>query len=424
MSTNTPVPLDRAGRPDLARGLSAVRAAADRLRDIVRETPSVYSYTVSEVAGRDVWLKLENLQRTGSFKVRGAINKVAALDPATRAKGLVAASAGNHAQGVALAARLAGIHATIVMPVATALIKVRRTEGYGAEIVLHGRSYDEAQVEAQRIAAAEGRTLVHPFDDFDVMAGQGTVSLELLAQVPAVDTVVVPIGGGGLISGMAFALKALRPEVRLIGVQATGAAPMAASLAAGRRVTVAEPRTIADGIRVGTTGEHTFAVVSALVDEVVTVDEGEITEAVVQLLLMSKVVAEAAGAAGVAALLAGKVAGGHTLCAVVSGGNIDLNLLGRMIESGLATQGLYHVEVVRLLDAPGELQRVVDVLRETKSNIVDIQHHRAGWKVPVGYVDVEILVETRHAGQGGEIAQRLREAGLTLVDRPGASAGG
>jgi len=424
VSTNTPVPLDRAGRPDLARGLSAVRAAADRLRDIVRETPSVYSYTVSEVAGRDVWLKLENLQRTGSFKVRGAINKVAALDPATRAKGLVAASAGNHAQGVALAARLAGIHATIVMPVATALIKVRRTEGYGAEIVLQGRSYDEAQVEAQRIAAAEGGTLVHPFDDFDVMAGQGTVSLELLAQVPAVDTVVVPIGGGGLISGMAFALKALRPEVRLIGVQATGAAPMAASLAAGRRVTVAEPRTIADGIRVGTTGEHTFAVVSALVDEVVTVDEGEITEAVVQLLLMSKVVAEAAGAAGVAALLAGKVASGHTLCAVVSGGNIDLNLLGRMIESGLATQGLYHVEVVRLLDAPGELQRVVDVLRETKSNIVDIQHHRAGWKVPVGYVDVEILVETRHAGQGGEIAQRLREAGLTLVDRPGASAGG
>jgi threonine dehydratase len=424
VSTNTPVPLDPEGRPDLARGLSAVRTAAERLRDVARETPSVYSYTVSEATGRDVWLKLENLQRTGSFKVRGAINKVDTLDPATRARGLVAASAGNHAQGVALAARLAGIEATIVMPVATALIKVRRTEGYGAKIVLHGRSYDEAQVEAQRLAAEEGRTLIHPFDDFDVMAGQGTVSLELLAQVPAVDTVVVPVGGGGLISGMAFALKALRPDVRLIGVQAAGAAPMAASLSAGRRISVAEPRTIADGIRVGTAGEHTFAVVRALVDEVVTVDEAEITEAVVQLLLMSKVVAEAAGAAAVAALFAGKVAGGRTLCAVVSGGNIDLNLLGRMIESGLANQGLYHVAVVRLLDAPGELQRVVDVLRETKSNIVDIQHHRAGWKVPVGYVDVEILVETRHAGQGGEVERRLSEAGLTLLDRPGASTGG
>jgi threonine dehydratase len=411
----TPVPLDPAGRPDLERALAAIRAAAERLADNARETPAVFSYTVSEAAGRDVWLKLENLQRTGSFKVRGALNKVLLLSAETRARGLVAASAGNHAQGVALAAKLAGVPATIVMPEPTALIKIRRTEGYGAEVVLHGASYDEAQAEAHRRVAAEGRTLVHPFDDFDVIAGQGTVALELLRQVPHVDVVVVPIGGGGLIAGMALALKALRPEVRIVGVQAEGAAPMARSLALGRRVTVERPTTIAEGIRVGFAGEHTFPVVRALVDDVVTVGDGEITEAVVQMLLMSKVVSEAAGAASAAALLAGKVVEGRTVCAVISGGNIDLNLLGRMIESGLANQGFYHLLTVRLADAPGELQRIVDVLRATRANIVDITHHRAGWKVPVGSVDVEVLVETRHPGQGDEIEQHLRAAGLHVL---------
>ncbi len=418
-STPTPVPLDAAGRPDLVRGLAAVRRAAERLAHVARETPSVYSYTVSEATGRDVWLKLENLQRTGSFKVRGALNKVLSLASEVRARGLIAASAGNHAQGVALAAKLAGVPATIVMPLSTALIKVRRTEGYGAQVVLHGATYDEAQAEAQRRMAERGLTLIHPFDDFEVMAGQGTVSLELLAQVPDVDTVVVPIGGGGLIAGMALALKALRPNVRLIGVQAAGAAPMAASLAAGRRVQVEKPQTIAEGIRVGFAGEQTFPVVRALVEEVLTVDEAEITDAVVKTLLLSKVVPEAAGVAAVAALLAGKVQGGHTLCAVISGGNIDLNLLGRMIESGLAHQGFYHMVVVRLADAPGELQRVVDVLREARCNIVDIQHHRAGWKVPLGFVDVEVLVETRHPNQGEELSQRLRGLGLVLLERPG-----
>jgi threonine dehydratase len=415
----TPVPVDAAGAPDLARGLAAVRAAAERLADVARETPSVYSYTVSEAAGRDVWLKLENLQRTGSFKVRGAMNKVLLLDAEIRARGLIAASAGNHAQGVALAAKLAGVPATIVMPETTALIKIRRTEAYGAEVVLHGATYDEAQVEAHRRVAAEGRTLVHPFDDFDVMAGQGTVALELLQQVPAADVVVVPIGGGGLIAGMTLALKALRPEVRVVGVQAAGAAPVARSLTAGRPVVIETPITIAEGIRVGFTGEHTFPVIRALVDEVVTVDDAEITDAVVQLLQRAKVVPEAAGAAAVAALFAGKVEGGRTVCAVVSGGNIDLHLLGRMIESGLAHQGLYHLTTVRLADAPGELQRVVAVLRETKANIVDITHHRSGLKVPVGSVDVEILVETRHAGQGEEIEVRLGELGLRVL-APGA----
>jgi len=415
MTDPSPSLFGPSGAPDLKRALAAVRAAAERLVDVARETPCVYSYTVSEATGRDVWLKLENLQRTGSFKVRGAMNKVLSLDAEVRARGLVAASAGNHAQGLALAAKLAGVPATIVMPESTALIKIRRTEHYGAEVVLHGATYDDAQREAHARVAAEGRTLVHPFDDADVIAGQGTVALELLAQVPDVEAVVVPIGGGGLIAGMALALRALRPEVRIVGVQAEGAAPMALSCAAGKPTTVARPTTIAEGIRVGFTGELTFPIVHALVDEVVTVSDDAITEAVVQMLLMSKVVPEAAGAAGVAALLAGKVAGTRNVCAVLSGGNIDLNLLGRMIESGLANQGFYHLVTVRLADAPGELQRIVDVLRAGKANIVDIKHHRAGWKVPVGSVDVEVLVETRHPGQGEEIERDLAAAGMRVI---------
>ncbi len=414
-------PLDAAGGLDLEAGLAAVRAAADRLRDAVRETPSVYSYTFSEVAGRDVWLKLENLQRTGSFKVRGATNKVMLLPTEVRERGLIAASAGNHAQGFALAARLVGVSAIVVMPVNTALVKIRRTEGYGARVILHGANYDQAQEHALELAREEGRTLVHPFDDFDVIAGQGTVGLEILDQIPDMDTVVVPVGGGGLLAGIAMTVKALRPEVRVIGAQARGAAPMVASFHSGRPERVTDPQTIAEGIRVGTTGRHTFEIIRRCVDEMVYVEEEEITEAVVQTLQMSKVVPEAAGVASIAALLGNRVGGGKTICAVVSGGNIDLHLLGRMIESGLANQGFYHMTVVRLADAPGELNRVVDVLRETKSNIVDIQHHRAGWKVPVGFVDVEILMETRHQGQSDEVEARLREVGLRVVDRPGST---
>lgn len=414
----TPLPRDARGRPDAAAGLEAVRAAAARLRPAVRETPSVYSYTFSESAGCDVWLKLENLQRTGSFKLRGAMNKVLLLAPEQRERGLVAASAGNHAQGLALAARLAGAGATIVMPETTALIKVRRTEGYGARVVLHGQSYDEAQEEARALAEREGWTPIHPFDDLDVIAGQGTVSLEILEQVPAVETVVVPVGGGGLISGMVLALKALRPEVRVVGVQAAGAAPMVASFRSGRRERVARPRTIAEGIRVGTTGELTFEIVRAWVDDMVTVEEDELTDAMVIALQMSKVVPEAAGVAAIAALASRRLACRGVICAVVSGGNIDLQLLGRMIESGLAQRGFYHLVMVRLRDAPGELNRLVAHLAETGCNVVDVQHHRAGWKVPVGHVDVEVLVETRHDGQAAEIDALLRERGIELVRRP------
>jgi threonine dehydratase len=324
------------------------------------------------------------------------------LDPAARARGLVAASAGNHAQGVALAAKLSGTAATIVMPVGTALIKVRRTEGYGARVVLHGESYDEAAAHARVLATEEGLTPIHPFDDFHVMAGQGTLALEILEQVPDVDTLVVPVGGGGLVAGMALALAALRPDVRIVGVQAAGAAPLVASFHAGRRIEVEHPTTIAEGIRVGRAGTQTFDVVRDFVDEMVTVEEEHIALAMVQALSMSKVVPEAAGVAAIAALSSGRVAASGKICAVVSGGNIDLALLSRLIESGLAQQGFYHLVVVRLEDKPGQLERIVKLLSSTGCNIVSVDHLRAGWKVPVGHVDVEVLLETRHEGQGAE----------------------
>ena len=401
---------------ELAAHLARIRLAAREIGAWLRRTPTVYSYTFSESAGCQVYLKLENLQRTGSFKLRGALWRILGLAPEVRARGLVAASAGNHAQGVALAARVLGAHATIVMPEATALNKIRRTEGYGAEVILHGASWDASQARALELAGASGATLVHPFDDERVIEGQGTVGLEILEDLPEVDTVVVPIGGGGLIGGVALALKALRPAVRVIGVQAEGAPAMAESFRAGTRRSVPEPRTIADGIRVGTPGERTFALVQALVDEIVTVSDEEITDAVVQTLEKSKVVAETAGVAALAALARKKFAlrADERVCAVVSGGNIDLNLLARLIESGLAAQGATHLVRVRVPDVPGQLSQVLGILAGTRCNVLDVQHYRAGWQVPVGFVDVALLLETRHPAQGREVEELLRSRGFTL----------
>ena len=398
---------------DLPAALEAIRAAAERIRPSVRETPTVYSYTFSESAGRDVLLKLENLQRTGSFKVRGALNKILSLDPEKRAQGLIAASAGNHAQGVALAASMQGLRATIVMPEDTPLNKIRRTEEYGAEVLLFGESWDRSQARALELAREHGWTAIHPFDDPDVICGQGTVGLEILAQMPDVETIAVPIGGGGLIAGIALAVKATRPDVRVVGVQAEGAPAMARSFHAGRRVTVDHPRTIADGIRVGAPGRYTFEVVRRLVDDCVTVSEAAITEGVVQTMQKSKVVCETAGVVAVAALIENKLSSGR-ICAVLSGGNIDLNLLGRLIESGLSSAGFLHPILVRLPDAPGQLQRVLELVAASKANILDVQHYRAGWRVPLGFVDVEILVETRQANQGRELEAHFAELGLDV----------
>jgi threonine dehydratase len=407
---------------DPRRALGRIRAAARVIGAHVRHTPTVYSYTISESAGCDVYLKLENMQRTGSFKVRGALNKVESLSAEQKDRGLVAASAGNHAQGVALAAKLCGARATIVMPESTPLIKIQRTESYGAEVVLHGTTYDDAQRRAEELVREHGSTLVHPFDDPAVIFGQGTIGLEVLAEVQDLDTIVVPIGGGGLIAGIALAVKALAPHVRIIGVQAAGAASMVRSFEAGRKITLEHPETIADGIRVGTPGDLTLDVVRRHVDECVTVDDREITEAVVQTMEKSKIVAETGGVPAIAALIAGKIQGAKRVCAIVSGGNIDLNLLARIIESGLASSGRYHLVRLHLRDVPGQLSTVLECLTRSKSNVLDVQHYRAGWKVPLGFVDVEILVETRHAGDGAEIDAKLRGQGFLVIHdlEPGA----
>lgn len=394
--------------------LSDVRAAADVLAKHARRTPTVYSHTFSESAHADVWLKLENLQRTGSFKLRGALYKIHTLSEAERQRGLVAASAGNHAQGVALAAKLCGATATIVMPRTTPINKVQRTESYGARVLLYGDSYDEASARALELVRTEGLTLVHPFDDPAVIAGQGTIALEVLDEVPDVDTIVLPIGGGGLAAGVALAAKALKPGIRVIGVQAAGADAMARSFHAGHRVTLERTRTFADGIRVGRVGELTFELVRRYVDDIVTVDDTEIADALVQSMELSKIVAETGGIVGVAALLHGKIRGAKHVCAVVSGGNIDLNLLGRIIESGLASAGRYHLVRLRIPDEPGQLVQILGVVSECEGNVLDVQHYRAGWKVPIGSTDVEVLVETRRAGQGARIDAALSARGFEV----------
>jgi threonine dehydratase len=397
---------------ELSRALGRIRHAAEVLAPDARRTPSVYSYTFSESAGCEVWLKLENLQRTGSFKIRGALHKIRGLRPEQRECGLVAASAGNHAQGVALAARLCGATATIVMPRATALVKIQRTEGYGATVVLHGESWDESQEHALALAAEHGWTEVHPFDDPELIDGQGTVGLEILQDVPDVDTIVVPVGGGGLISGIALAVKALRPDVRVVGVQAAGASAMVRSVQSGRPEIVERPTTVAEGIRVGRVGASTFDLVRRHVDELVTVEEDEIAQAIVHTMEKSKVVAEAAGVVTIAALVAGRVPRARRVCAVVSGGNVDINHLARLMESGLSLLGRYHLLTLRVDDVPGQLQRVVDIVAAHLGNVLDVQHYRAGYKVPAGLVDLEVLIETRQPGDGALIDAALAAAGL------------
>ena len=406
--------MDDAPLTDPARALAGIRAAAARLGPHVRRTPTVDSYTFSESAGCEVFLKLENLQRTGSFKLRGALNKLLTLPRAELERGLIAASAGNHAQGVALAARIVGAQATIVMPVESPLVKVQRTEAYGAEVVLAGDGWDASQARALALARERDLTFVHAFDDDAIVLGQGTVGIEVVEDVPELDAVVVPIGGGGLIAGIALAVRALAPRVRIVGVQASGASAMVRSVRAGRRITGGAAETIADGIRLATVAERTFEVIRRHVDELVTVEENEIVDAVLQTTEKSKVVAEPAGVVAIAAVASGKVRGAKRVCAVVSGGNVDPNQLARLIESALALQGRYHAVRLRLRDVPGQLSRVLSVLGELDTNVLEVEHHRAGWKVPVGFVDVEVLVETRRAGQSAQIDAALAARGFEV----------
>jgi threonine dehydratase len=393
--------------------LKDVEAAARLLDGVVRPTPIILSHRLSDLLGRDVLLKAENLQRTGSFKIRGAYNRIAAVPEKERAKGVIAASAGNHAQGVALAARLLGIPATLVMPEDTPIVKVERTRGYGAEVVLVKGDFEAATNRCRVLQEERGCTLIPTFDDPRVIAGQGTIGLEILRDAPEATEVLVPVGGGGLIAGIAVAIKARNPKVRIIGVEAEGCASAMAAVEAGRPVLVPRSTTFAEGIAVRKVGEHPFAVIKALVDEIVTVTDDAIARAMVTIMETSKLVVEAAGAAPVAALLEGNVGKGDgPVVPVLAGGNADINLLQRVIERGLVAEGRYIRITVRMPDRPGNLALILAVVAAHGGNVVDVDHDRGGWRVGLGEVSASILVETRETGAGVAILEAVRAAGF------------
>ena len=372
-------------------------------------TPVLSAGAISRWTGARVLLKAENLQRTGAFKLRGATNRMSTLSEEERARGVVAASAGNHAQGVALAATALGVSSRVYMPVDAPLAKQVATADYGAEVVLAGETFEESFAAAR--ADPEGRVLVPPFDDEAIIAGQGTIGLELLEQVPEADTVVVPLGGGGLLSGIAIVIKALRPDIRVIGVQASGCAAWGPSLAAGRPVEIERGTTIADGIAVQRPGDITFPLIQQFVDEVVEVTEDEICRAVVVLLERSKLMVEGAGAAGLAAVLAGKVKAREAVC-VLSGGNLDAGMLQVIVRFGLTRNGRFLRLRTQMPDRPGALKRLTDLFAEHRVNILDIDYHRDG-AIELGVNDVRVLisVETRDFEHGERVIELISAAG-------------
>jgi threonine dehydratase len=396
----------------LSIDLADVLAARERLRDAIYYSPCPHSQMLSALTGQQVYLKLENLQMTGSFKERGALNRIAKLTPQQAARGVIAASAGNHAQGVAYHATKRGIPALIVMPLTTPLVKVTATRDFGAEVLLHGANYDEAFDEATRQCTEQGLTFIHPFDDPDVMAGQGTIGLELLEQVPQLEAVVVPIGGGGLIGGIACAIKETRPEIRIVGVQTSRLPSMAAAVEAHRPVTIDPATTIADGIAVRRAGDLTLPLVERYVDEIVTVDEDEIASAILMLLEREKTLAEGAGAAALAALLQHRTSlnGAHT-AVLVCGGNIDVTLLSRIIERGLVQDGRLIRLHIHLLDKPGALHELTRLIANHRANIVDTLHNRAYYGVNLGETVIDITMETRGPEQVAELLDALTEEG-------------
>lgn len=383
----------------------------------ITRTPVVYSHTLSKLCGCDTLFKLENLQMTGAFKERGALNKLFSLSAVERAAGVITASAGNHAQGVAYHAQRLGIKAKVVMPIGTPLIKVVSTQDYGAEVVLYGETFDDAYERARKLETEEKLVFVHPFADPLVIAGQGTIGLELLADPLAqgVDMVVCPVGGGGLIGGIATYLKESNPAIEVIGVEAAACASMQAALQHGGPVKLARATSLADGIAVKLVGELNYEIARHLVDDVVTVDEDEIANAVLLLLEIEKIVVEGAGATPLAAILKYKDRfAGKKVVSIVSGGNIDVNILHRIITQGLGVAGRTVQFKVRLRDVPGTLTAVLEVLKHQQTNIMEITHHRFDSLAPFGYVDVSITLETKGHNHIREIERALQAEGYLL----------
>ena len=395
--------------------LADVEAARERVREHIYESPCARSEMLSRRTGQQVYLKLENLQMTGSFKERGALNRLSLLTEAEARRGVVAASAGNHAQGVAYHATRRGVRSIIVMPLATPLVKVTATRGFGAEVILHGANYDEACAEATRLCQAENMVFLHPFDDAAVMAGQGTIGLEMMEQIPGLEALIVPIGGGGLIGGIACAVKETNPNVRIIGVQTARLPSMLEAIQNGGPITVEAGTTIADGIAVRRAGEVTYPVVAKYVDEIVTVDEDEIASAILLLLEREKTLAEGAGAAALAALLQGKTSlSGRqnvTTGVLVCGGNIDVTLLARIIERGLVQDGRMILLRIHLLDKPGALAELTTLLASHRANIVNTLYNRAYYGVNLGDTAIDITLETRGREQVAELLGALTAGG-------------
>ncbi len=398
-------------------GLADVRAARELLAGVARETPLAGLRGLSEQVGGQVLLKCENLQRTGSFKIRGAYVRIARLTDEERSRGVVAASAGNHAQGVALAAQLLGCRSTVFMPEAAPLPKVAATAAYGAVVRHAGHTVDEALVHAHAFAAETGAVLIHPFDHEDVVAGQGTVGLEILEQCPQVRTVVVCTGGGGLVAGIAAAVKGLRPDVRIVAAQARGAAAFPASLAAGHPVALASMTTMADGIAIGRPGEITFPLVRDLVDDVVTVDEESMSRALLLCLERAKLVVEPAGSAALAAVMDDPTAFAAPVVVVLSGGNVDPLLLTKVVRHGLVAAGRFMSMEVPVPDRPGELARLLAVLADSGANVLDVEHSRTGRDLHVDEVAVGLQLETRGKPHGDEVLSLLERAGYEVRPR-------
>lgn len=410
---------DSTRTPFAGPSLDEIEAARSVVSRVAQPTPMESSRYLADLLGVPVLLKCENLQRTGSYKIRGAYNRLSKLTEEERARGVVAASAGNHAQGVAFAARELGIHATIFMPVGVAIPKFQATRAYGADVVLSGSIVDETLRAAADFAAETGAVLVPPFDHPDVVAGQGTLGLEILDEAPEVTTIVVPIGGGGLISGVASAVKQRARldgrNVRVIGVQAANAAAYPASLAAGEVTEISLVPTIADGIAVSRPGLLNFEIIRDAVDEVVTVTEDDIARAMLVLLERAKLVVEPAGAAAVAAILADKVTADGTTVAILSGGNIDPLLMQRVIGHGLAASDRYLKLSIMMPDRPGQLARIAEILAGVNANVVEVLHTRHGRGLQISQVELDVSVETRGTEHRQQVIEALRTAGYDAV---------
>jgi threonine dehydratase len=380
-----------------APGLSEIEAARARLDGVARVTPVYGTETLSRLVGRELALKAENLQRTGSFKIRGAVNKIATLSKAEKRAGVVAASAGNHGQAVAWAAREEGVAATIFMPQDAPMAKVEPTKNYGGRAELVGAAFEDALAAALEHAETTGATFIHPYEDEKVIAGQGTIGLELAEQVPKAETVLIPVGGGGLGSGIALALRAVKPSLRIVGVQAGLEAP-----------------TIADGIAVKQVGELTGGILDDVLDDLIGVDDDEISRAIVLLLERSKLVVEGAGAVGVAALLSGKAGGEGPAVAILSGGNIDATVLISVMRHGLTSAGRYLVVRTRLHDRPGELLKLLSLVAQERANVVSVEHHREGMDVPVYESEIELTLAMRDEHHCGVLLEALRSLGYSV----------